>query len=274
MTEKRFRFGVVASPDRGAEAWQSTVRRAADLGYSTILMPDGLQLLSPFPSLAIAAASADIRVGTFVAAAPLRPPRAAAWDAHTLTVLTDGRFDFGIGTGRPAAAQFAAELGLPFGTAQERREQVLETLDQLVKLDGERRTPIMLAAAGPKSLAMAAERADIVSLAKPALTPREEVAALAKELRELAGSRADDIELAMNLFAAGNGELPPWTKQAAGIDAETLAKSDSLMLLPGTPQQMADELQRRRDEFGASYISVNATYLEELAPVIELLADR
>ena len=86
-------------PSRGSQ----TVRRAADLGYSTILMPDGLQLLSPFPSLAIAASTADIRVGTFVAAAPLRPPLAAAWDAHTLTVLTDGRFDFGIGTGRPAA---------------------------------------------------------------------------------------------------------------------------------------------------------------------------
>jgi alkanesulfonate monooxygenase SsuD/methylene tetrahydromethanopterin reductase-like flavin-dependent oxidoreductase (luciferase family) len=274
MAGKAFRFGVVASPDRGAEAWQSTVRRAADLGYSTILMPDGLQLLSPFPSLAIAAATAAIRVGTFVAAAPLRPPRAAAWDAHTLTVLTDGRFDFGIGTGRPAAAQFAADLGLPWGTAQERRDQLVETLDHLIELDGDQRTPIMLAAAGGKSLALAAERADIVSIAKPALTPREEVVALARELRDLAGPRADDIELAMNLFAVGDGELPPWTKQAAGVDAETLAKSDSLMLLPGTPQQMADELQRRRDEFGASYISVNATYLEELAPVITVLAGK
>jgi alkanesulfonate monooxygenase SsuD/methylene tetrahydromethanopterin reductase-like flavin-dependent oxidoreductase (luciferase family) len=272
MAGKAFRFGVVASPDRGAEAWQATVRRAADLGYSTILMPDGLQLLSPFPSLAIAAATADIRVGTFVAAAPLRPPRAAAWDAHTLTVLTDGRFDFGIGTGRPAAAQFAADLGLPWGTAQERRDQLVETLDHLIELDGDQRTPIMLAAAGGKSLALAAERADIVSIAKPAMTPREEVAALTRELRELAGSR--DIELAMNLFAVGNGDLPVWTKQAAGVDAETLAKSDSLMLLPGTPQEMADELQRRRDEFGASYISVNATYLEELAPVVNLLAGK
>jgi hypothetical protein len=36
----------------------------------------------------------------------------------------------------------------------------------------------------------------------------------------------------MNLLAAGNGELPVWTKQATAIDAEDLAKSDSLMLLP------------------------------------------
>ncbi len=122
MTKRAFRFGVVASPEtrveNTAEQWQQTVRRAADLGYSTVLMPDGLQLLSPFPSLAVAAATADIRVGTFVVAAPLRPPLAAAWDAHTLSVLSDGRFDFGIGTGRPGVEQFTAELGLPFGLGQ------------------------------------------------------------------------------------------------------------------------------------------------------------
>ncbi|MFF0271521.1 LLM class flavin-dependent oxidoreductase [Kribbella sp. NPDC004536] len=270
MSNRRFRFGVVGSPRTGDE-WTKTVRRAADLGYSTVLMPDGLQLPSPFPSLAMAAAVADIRVGTFVAAAPLRTPRAAAWEAHTLTVLTDGRFEFGIGTGRPVAEQQTAELGLPWGSAKERRDQVRQTLDLLRELDGERRTPVMLAAGGPRALALAAARADIVSLAKDAMTPRAEVVQLVRDLRELAGSRADEIELAMNLFAAGTRELPPWTKQAAGVDPEVLEASDSLMMLRGTPTEMADELQRRRDEFGASYISVNSTYLEDLAPVVELL---
>ncbi|MFI5736725.1 LLM class flavin-dependent oxidoreductase [Kribbella sp. NPDC051587] len=273
MSDRRFRFGVAGSPASGAE-WMTTVRRAAELGYSTVLMPDGLQLPSPFPSLAMAAAVADIRVGTFVAAATLRTPRQAAWEAHTLTLLTDGRFEFGIGTGRPIAEKQTADVGLHWGTARERREQVIETLEILRELDGEVRTPIMLAAGGPKALALAAERADIVSLAKDATTPREEVAALAAELRTLAGARADDIELAMNLLAAGTRPLPPWTKRAAGVDAETLESMDSLMLLRGTPQEMADELQRRRDTIGATYISVNAGYLEDLAPVIDLLADK
>src|SRR4029078_4377827 len=104
MNDKQFRFGVVGSPTTGSE-WIKTVRQAADLGYSTVLMPDGLQLPSPFPSLAMAAAVADIRGGTFVAAAPLRTPRQAAWEAHTLTLRTDGRFECGIWTGRPLAAQ-------------------------------------------------------------------------------------------------------------------------------------------------------------------------
>jgi len=271
MSDRRFRFGVVGSPAT-AEQWTTTVRRASELGYTSVLMPDGLQLPSPFASLAMAATIAGIRVGTFVAAAPLRTPRQAAWDAHTLTVLTDGRFDFGIGTGRPGVEQQAAEIGLPFGSGKERRDQVRETLDILAKLDGERRTPIMLAAGGPRALALAAARADIVSIAKDAMTPRAEILRLVTDLRELAGPRADEIELAMNLFAAGTRELPPWTKQASGVAPEELEASDSLMMLRGTPQQMADELLRRRDTFGTTYITVNSTYLDDLAPVIEKLA--
>lgn len=78
----------------------------------------------------------------------------------------------------------------------------------------------------------------------------------------------------MNLFAAGTKELPPWTKQATGMSLEDFEASGTLMLLRGQPQEMADELQRRRDEFGASYITVNATYLDDLAPVIDLLYGR
>ncbi|TDO34365.1 alkanesulfonate monooxygenase SsuD/methylene tetrahydromethanopterin reductase-like flavin-dependent oxidoreductase (luciferase family) [Kribbella sp. VKM Ac-2527] len=274
MSDRRFRFGVVASPDRGPDQWQTTARRAADLGYSSVLMPDGLQLLSPFPSLAAAAATTDIRVGTFVAAAPLRTPRAAAWEAHTLTTLTDGRFEFGIGTGRPGTEQYAAELGLPFGSGKERRDQIRQTLDHLDKLDGDRHTPVMLAAGGPRSLALAAARADIVTLAAGPMSPPVEVFRMARELRALAGPRAAEIELAMNLFAAGDGDLPPWTRQATGVDPDQLRKTDSLMLLPGSPQEMADELLRRRDTLGTSYISINATYLDVLAPVVELLAGR
>jgi hypothetical protein len=46
-----------------------------------------------------------------------------------------------------------------------------------------------MAAGGPRALALAAARADIVSIAKDAMTPRAEVVQLANDLRELAGSR-------------------------------------------------------------------------------------
>jgi alkanesulfonate monooxygenase SsuD/methylene tetrahydromethanopterin reductase-like flavin-dependent oxidoreductase (luciferase family) len=78
------------------------VRRIADAGYSTLLMPDVPQWQpAPGPTLAFAAALANIRVGTWVYASPVRPPWITAWEAHSLSVLTEGRFEMGVGTGRP-----------------------------------------------------------------------------------------------------------------------------------------------------------------------------
>ena len=112
-----FRFGVVAAPQDGAERGSPSAKRIADLGYSTLLMPDGVQLLSPFSSLAVAATAAPAARRNVRAGSPLRTPRQAAWEAHSLAVLTDGRFEMGIGTGHGRVPQGAAELGMPYGTA-------------------------------------------------------------------------------------------------------------------------------------------------------------
>jgi probable F420-dependent oxidoreductase len=274
MGGRTFRFGVVATPDGGPERWTALARRVEELGYSSLLMPDGLQLLAPFTSLAAAAnATTTRRVGTFVLASPLRPPLAAAWEGHTLSVLTGGRFEFGVGTGRPQAREFAERLGLPFGTPAQRLRQVAEAVDHLRQLDGDTRTPVLIAAAGPKALDLAAEKADIVTLAAGPLAPREDVVAMADRLRAAAGPRADDIELAMNLFVVGD-EVPPWVSRFTGVDAAELIAHDSLAMLHGTPAEMADELQRRRDAIGLSYVSVNGAFLEQLAPVVERLTGR
>jgi alkanesulfonate monooxygenase SsuD/methylene tetrahydromethanopterin reductase-like flavin-dependent oxidoreductase (luciferase family) len=101
---------VVATPQTAVEDiagnWQRQARRAEELGYSSVLMPDGMQLPSPIPTLAFAAAAtAALRVGTFVLASPLRPAALTAWEAHSMSILTGGRFEFGIGTGHPGNIQ-------------------------------------------------------------------------------------------------------------------------------------------------------------------------
>jgi len=275
MAERTFRFGVVAVPQGGSEQWRSTARRVEELGYSTLLMPDGLQLLSPVPALAVAASvTTRLRVGTFVLASPLRPPRLAAWDVHSLSVLLDGRFELGIGTGRPEAVKQAVELlGLPNGSGAQRLAQAEQTIDYLRELDGDRHTPVMVAAAGPKARALAAAKADIVTLASGPLASRDDMARLTADLRTLARDRAEKLELAMNIFVIGD-QVPPWMQQFLGVDAAALIAHDSLTMLRGNTRQMADELLRRRDAFGVSYVSVNAAFLEEMAPVVELLAGR
>src|SRR5207245_11122935 len=69
-----FRFGVVAPLRTDLPTWRDRVRRIADAGYSTLLMPDVPQWQpAPGPTLALAAALANIRVGTWVYAPPVPP---------------------------------------------------------------------------------------------------------------------------------------------------------------------------------------------------------
>jgi probable F420-dependent oxidoreductase len=274
IPQKPFRFGVVNGPYQGRERWVASARRAEELGFSTLLSPDGLHALSTFPALAVAATvTTRLRVGTFVAASPLRTPRAAAWDAHSLTVLSDGRFEMGIGTGIPAAREWAAELGLPYGSGAERLQQVADTIRHLRELDKDQKTPVLMATGGPKSRALAAEVADIVTLAAGPLSGRDELAEMAESLREAAGDRAADIELAMNIFVVGD-DVPAWTREFIKADIEQLKAHDSMTLLRGTVTEMADELQRRREQIGVSYVSVNSAFMEQFAPVVERLTGR
>ena len=141
-----FRFGVVAPLRTDLPTWRDRVRRIADAGYSTLLMPDVPQWQpAPGPTLALAAALANIRVGTWVYASPVRPPWITAWEAHSLSVLTEGRFEMGVGTGRPGIEDQLRELGLPVAPPSERLAQVRETVRALRDLDGPTlHTPVVM----------------------------------------------------------------------------------------------------------------------------------
>ncbi|MEV7097805.1 LLM class flavin-dependent oxidoreductase [Amycolatopsis sp. NPDC051045] len=272
MPQKAFRFGVVAGAAEGGAKWLATARRAEELGYSTLLCPDNLNLPTPTAALAAAAAvTTELRVGSFVLASPLRTARAAAWEAHSLTVVTSGRFELGLGTGLPSMRQQADELGLPYGSGQERLDSISETVDHVRRLDGAAHTPVMIAAGGPKARRLAGAKADIVTLAGGPLTTREEMAQYVGEIRAAAGAR--DIELALNVWVVGE-QVPPWIRRFIGVDAETLVEHDSLAMLRGSVDDMAAELERRREELGVSYISVNGGFLEELAPLVERLSGK
>ena len=130
-------------------------------------MPDVPQWQpAPGPTLAFAAAQADLHVGTWVYASPLRPAWSTAWEAHSLSVLTDGRFEMGIGTGRPGIEEELRELGMPEVPPGQRLAQVPETVTALRDLDGpDLHTPVVMAVRGPKAQALAVEVADTVTFA-------------------------------------------------------------------------------------------------------------
>src|SRR5919201_5617845 len=200
-----FRFGVVAPLTTDLPTWRDRVRRVADSGYSTLLMPDVPQWQpAPGPTLAVAATLADLRVGTWVYASPLRVPRNMAWEAHSLSVLTDGRFEMGVGTGRPGIEDELRELGLPVVPPGERLAQVRETVTALRNLDGpDRHTPVVMAVRGPKARALAADVADTVTFTTLPDEPRAEVARLARDFRAVR-----DLELALHVSVIGDYVAP------------------------------------------------------------------
>ena len=225
-----FRFGVVAPLTTDLATWRARVRRIADGGYSTLLMPDVPHWQpAPGPTLAFAAALANLRVGTWVYASPLRPPWITAWEAHSLSVLTDGRFEMGVGTGRPGIEDELRELGLPVVPPSGRLAQVRETVRTLRDLDGPTlHTPVVMAVRGPQALALAAEVADTLTFALVPGTSRADVARLARAF----GPRRD-VELALHVPVIGDTVAP--FMAPPDTDPAALRAADSLAILPHDP---------------------------------------
>ena len=263
------RFGVVAPITSDVATWRDQLRRLADSGYSTILMPDvPLWQPAPGPALAVAATITGLRVGTWVYASPVRPAWSTAWEAHSLSVLTNGRFEMGIGTGRPGIADQLRELGLPVVPASQRSDQVRDVVAALRELDGaDRHTPVAMAVAGPKAQALAAELADTVTFVMPQIESRAESM---QRVRQFDNRR--DVELALHVPVIGDSVAP----FMAGPDLDTAAvrAADSLAFLPSDPTAAAEEIQRRREEIGFSYFVFGADVAGALAPVVAELAAR
>jgi alkanesulfonate monooxygenase SsuD/methylene tetrahydromethanopterin reductase-like flavin-dependent oxidoreductase (luciferase family) len=262
-----FRFGVTVPIRTDLPTWRDRIRRFADSGYSTLLMPDFPQLQpSPGPTLAVAAALTELRVGTWVYASPLRPAWSTAWEAHSLSVLTEGRFEMGIGTGRPGIEDELRDLGVPVVSPSERLTQVRETVTMLRKLDGPALyTPVVMAVHGPKAQALAADIADTVTFA---LMPGEKRADVERRVRDFQAFR--DVELSQHVAVIGNAVAP--LMAPPNTDPAALRAADSLEILPDDPVAAAEEIQRRREELGFSYFVFGAEVSDSLAPVVAKLA--
>jgi probable F420-dependent oxidoreductase len=267
-----FRFGVVAGKAPSGAEWAGTARRAEELGYDTLLIPDTLNTFAPFPALAAAAAvTGTLRLGTYVLSAPNRPPGLVAWEAETLQQLSGGRFELGLGGGRPGAERDAEALGGEFGTPAARIERVAETIAAVRKLD--EAPPVLLAASRPRMLRLAAAQADIVALGLRPQATEPELARTVSVLRDAAGERFDEIELHLNVAAVAPSpaEIPPWASRMVGGDARAMAEAGGIAFLTGSAERIADLLCRRREEFDVSYIGVSGLFMEQFAPVVELL---
>jgi probable F420-dependent oxidoreductase len=294
-----FRFGVVSAFAQTGDDWLARAREVESLGYDTLVMPDNLRFtLAPIPALSAAAAvTASLRIGTYVLANDFRNPVMLAKDLATLDLLSKGRLEIGIGAGRPDSEAENRTLGIPFGSGGERVARLAESVRMLKQLlsgqsasstiphygiDKAEISPlplqqphpkILMAGTGRHMLQLAAREADIVAFGlspdATADTYRERIACV----REAAGNRFADIELNVNLMAVGD-RVPTYVGRQLGLTAEGLAAKSSIAAVVGTPDEMRDQLLRRREELGISYILVADELMHGLAPVVERLNGR
>ena len=310
--DRRFRFAAQLSraPDGTAASWAAQARRAEDLGYSALLMPDHFgDQLAPVPALAAAAAATTtLRLGALVFCNDYRHPFVLAKEAATLDVLSEGRFELSLGAGWMRTDYDAAGLAYDHPAVRVARfEEAVKVVQGLLRTDGPFNfhgehyevlghtltprpvqrpgPPLIIGGGGRRVLSFAARHADIVSInvnlragtggvetaadATPERT-RQKVA----WVKEAAGDRFADLELNSLIgFVMVTDDAVGLAAQMApafGLDAQEALHVP--LALAGTLDEMAEELEWRRAEYGISYWSIEADAWEALGPVVAKLA--
>ena len=306
-----FRFGVQCStpPDYGRDTWSELARTCEGLGYSVLTVADHFDdQYAPVPAIMAAAdATTTLRVGALVLCTDYVHPVVMAKQAATIDVLSDGRFELGIGAGWMTTDY--AHAGIPLdaaGTRIERMGEALAVIDQLWSdapcnfdgrhyrvqgLDGhpkpvqKPRPPILVGGGGKRVLTMAAQRADIVGLNVDLRSgvidagsgPNASERATAEKLgwiRDAAGPRLESLELHVRVHLTvvtdDREGMAATLGPAFGMSPEQALRSPHA--LAGSVEQIVDDLVERRERWGISYIGIGLDAMQALAPVVARMA--
>ncbi|MBX3314934.1 MAG: TIGR03621 family F420-dependent LLM class oxidoreductase [Actinobacteria bacterium] len=306
--QRRFRFGVQFATAPSGAAWTDLARKAEDLGYSTLFVPDHFgDQLAPIAALTAAAvATTELRVGALVFDNDYRHPLVLAKELATLDVLSAGRVEVGLGAGWMLSDY--AESGIAYdapATRVDRFEEGLQVITRLlgpdpVTFEGEHYTitahqglpkpvqsppPILVGGGMKRMLSIAARHADIVGI-NPTIpngavdgdAARSGLAEATDEklqwVRDAAGDRYGDLEINLLNFACivtdDRAGLIEGFAPGFSMTPEELA--DFPHALIGTVDEIVEQIEERRERFDASYVVVQADAFEAFAPVVARLA--
>jgi probable F420-dependent oxidoreductase len=294
-----FRFGVNLWHARTRAEWRDKARKAEDLGFATLTVPDHLtDFLAPMPAVVSAAdATTHIRVGTNVLNNDLRHPVLVAREAATVDLLTDGRLQLGLGAGSIQSEYDQA--GLRFDTGATRVERLAEAVSVIKGLlNGNAVTfagrhyrvtghtiaplpvqkphpPILIGGNGRRLLTLAAQQADIIGLsgitfreggARPDLAAfrASAVDERVRLVREVAGERYAGLELCalvQRVVVTDNrrGAADELTGRWTQLAADDILETPYVLI--GTADQMVEKLRAARE-------------MDGFAPVVARLAGK
>lgn len=311
MPDRRFRFGVQAAWAESAAAWRDTARSVESAGYAQLAVTDHLtKQLGPITALMAAAdATTGLEVGTTVFANDFRHPAVLAKEIATLDLLSEGRLFVGLGAGWLKTEYDAAGLELdPAGRRIERMAESLTVLRGLLaggpfsfqgahyRISGmegsplphqKPHPPILIGGGGRRILSLAAREADIVGInvdlrggTFQAMAKAAAGSGRAEEkvawVREAAGERFDRLELnvcVFNLIITDDREgAAAILARERGVDPEQVLATPNVLI--GSIDQLADTLERRREQLAISNVMIPLSKHLDFAPVVERLAGR
>jgi probable F420-dependent oxidoreductase len=263
------------------DEWHALARKLEQLGFSTLVVSDhfGLQLAPLLALVSAASATTSLRLGAVVMNNDFRHPALLAKEAATADVLTDGRFEFGVGAGWMAADY--AQTGLPFDAPGPRLARLTETVricksffsGEPVGFDGAHYQlngltafpnvvqrpypPLMIGGRQRRMLELAAREADIVgiSMLEPG-GPTRPFADKVAWVRAAAGDRYPQLELQVMVSDVGQGAASP----------------PSPTRLVGDTEAIVDQLETWRARCDVSYFVFRPRAIDVVAPVVARLA--
>lgn len=305
---RRFRFGVQLATAATGDEWATLARRAEDLGFDTLFLPDHFgDQLAPVPAMmAAAAATTTLKVGTLVFDNDYKHPVVLAKEMATVDRLSGGRVEIGLGAGWMLTDY--QQSGIPYDSGKVRVDRFEEGLTILkgllgpdpVTFHGEHYAvtemqglpkpiqsppPIIVGGGMERMLTIAGREADIVGInptmpngAADADAARTGTAELTDRklqwVKDAAGDRYDDIEI--NLLTLGcfvTDDRQAFAEQMAPLFGLTPAELlDFPHALIGTVDEMCEAIEARRDRWDASYVVVQADGMEAMAPIVARLA--
>jgi probable F420-dependent oxidoreductase len=306
---RKFRFAVQLHTATDGADLAAQARRAEELGYSTVFFPDHFgDQIAPMPSLmAVADATTTLRVGTLVFDNDYKHPVVLAKECATIDVLSGGRLELGIGAGWMKSDY--DQSGIPMDPPKVRVDRMEEGIrvlknafadgpqdfagehytitgyDGLPKSVQKPHPPFLIGGGKKRVLSIAGREADIVGI-NPSVDSGEVDADAARSgsaeqtdqklewVRAAAGDRYADLEINMLVFAAVVTDDKQGTIEmmAPLFGLEPAEVGDHPHAWCGTVDQICEDLERRRERWDASYLTVQGDSMEAIAPVVAKLA--
>ncbi len=266
------------------------------------------QNLAAIPAMAYAAAVTNsIRIGCRVFCIDYHLPVVLIKSGMTIDKLSNGRLEFGLGAGWITEEYNA--LGITKDEPRVRIDRLADVIEGVKAFCGEggadlqndtiqwadfsgdpkpaKIPPIMVGGGSPRILRLAGREADIVSLNfnnrsgmigpdGVQLSTEGETQKKIGWIREGAGDRFNDLEIEIGAYFTfvmddPSPVLGPFA-QMFGLEEDEMKKHPHALF--GGVSEVCDELERRRELHGISYITVGRDNMESFAPVVERLSGK